>query len=304
MKLEDALACFLTHRGAAGFSASATESAGCYLRHFIKHLAGQGITTAQEVTRDRLLPYLAYLNSEYRTARGKPIAKKTYYTRVGTLRSFFGWLVDTGEILLSPVPEPPRFTGEGQTLPRVLSEDQTLALLEACPANSLTGIRRGELVNLNTADYAPDCAELLIIQGKGRKDRLVPVGEHAAGYLNTYLQLVRPWQATPDEPALFVSVHHGRRLCPWSINTIIDKVAKRSGITLKVSPHTLRHCMATHLLRGGADIRHVQAILGHTLIKTTAAYTHLELADLKRVVKESHPHGRRRASKPPEKPGD
>jgi integrase/recombinase XerD len=318
MKLEEALAGFLTHRGAVGYSNETIHGAGCFLRRFINHLAGQGITTAQEVTRDQILRYLSYLNTEYRTATGNSIAKSTYYTRVGMIRSFFNWLLDTGEILLSPVPEPPQFTREEQTLPRALSEAQTMTLLEACPAHSLagvrdrailelfysTGIRRGELVNLNVNDFSPERSELLIIQGKGRKDRLVPVGEYAAGYLNAYLQLVRPWQAAPDEPALFVSVHHGRRLCSRSINTIIHKVAERSGISRKVSPHTLRHCMATHLLRGGADIRHVQAILGHALIKTTAVYTHLDLTDLKRVVKESHPHGQRRISKGPEESED
>jgi integrase/recombinase XerD len=289
---------------ARGLAASTIARDECYLRQFLISLEKAGVDDLKEVSGSYIHRYFLYLCGEYRTPHGKPLARSAYRGKVYTVRKFFDWLVDTGRLLVSPVPEPPG-PGLETKLPEPLSEQQTLALLEACPAHSLagvrdrailellysTGIRRLELVNLNVSDYAPERSELTIIRGKGAKDRLVPVGEYAAAYLGLYLQLVRPWQAAPDEPALFVSVHHGRRLCKYSLNSIVKKIAARSGIARRVSPHTLRHSMATHLLRNGADIRHVQAILGHASLESATVYTHLELADLKQTIKESHPHG-------------
>jgi site-specific recombinase XerD len=160
-----------------------------------------------------------------------------------------------------------------------------------------TGIRRGELARLNLTDYLPDLQELRINQGKGKKDRIVPVGDYAAGYMRLYLKAIRPWMAAPDEPALFVGAKTGGRLRQSAVGEVVRRALIKSGIPKKVFPHMLRHSMATHLLRNGADLRHIQAILGHSSIESTQVYTHLTVQDLSRALEKAHPHGKRTSPK-------
>jgi integrase/recombinase XerD len=189
-------------------------------------------------------------------------------------------------------------------LPEVLSEEEAIRILEATLFNTphglrdraileilySTGLRRQELINLNQEDLLLERQELWIKQGKGRKDRLVPVGEYAVRFTEAYLKLVRPWMVEAvAEKTLFLTMN-GQRLTPQSLKLIITKAMKRSGIAKKVTPHTFRHSMATHLLRNGADLRHIQALLGHASLQSTEVYTHLTVEDLKKVVKRNSPH--------------
>ncbi len=184
---------------------------------------------------------------------------------------------------------------------------ETLRVLEAVKPNTAmglrdrsmlellysTGIRRRELANLNLSDFSFERGELLIVNPKGKRDRLVPVGEMARQFTETYRRLVRPWMVSGDaEKALFVNHRGGGRLSLRSVSKIVHKAAQASGVTKRISPHSFRHAMATHLLRNHADLRHIQAILGHAQITSTELYTHLALEDLKEAVRRSHPHGR------------
>jgi integrase/recombinase XerD len=157
-----------------------------------------------------------------------------------------------------------------------------------------TGIRKRELVNLSLGDFRVESHELLIENGKGGKDRVVPVGEWACYFTEAYVKNVRPWQVySPTEKTLFVQHRNGRRLSPRSVKDIVERATAKSGVGRRVSPHTFRHTMATHMLRNHADLRHIQAILGHTSLRTTQVYAHVNIEDLKEVVRRSHPHGRR-----------
>jgi integrase/recombinase XerD len=155
-----------------------------------------------------------------------------------------------------------------------------------------TGLRRGECARLDVSDLDLREGSLLVRNGKGKKDRIVPVPHRAALALDAYVRDVRPQLVTnPLETALFLTAWRGRRLTEMGLTALLRVHAQTAGIP-GVHPHVLRHTCATHLLRGGADVRHVQAILGHRWLKTTALYTHVNVEDLAKVVKRCHPRER------------
>ena len=178
-------------------------------------------------------------------------------------------------------------------LPHALTEEEMMKIIQSCiPTTALglrdrailellysTGIRRRELVNLTVSDFHLESRELLIANGKGGKDRVVPVGEWACYFTEAYAKNVRPWQVySPTEKALFVQHRNGRRLSPRSVKDIVERATAKSGVGRRVSPHTFRH---------------IQAILGHPSLRTTQVYTHVNIEDLKEIVRKAHPHGRR-----------
>ena len=148
------------------------------------------------------------------------------------------------------------------------------------------GIRLGEAVRADVSDLDLRQGLLLVRNGKGKKDRVVPVGGRAALALGTYLADVRPELVKRLESALFLS-RDGARLSKIGLQAMVKRHGQAIG--LHVSPHTLRHTCATHLLRGGADIRHVQELLGHRSLQTTALYTRVAIEDLRQVLARAHP---------------
>ena len=157
-----------------------------------------------------------------------------------------------------------------------------------------TGIRASECVNLDMGDVDLRQGVLTIRRGKGRKDRLVPIPAQAKLAIERYLSNARP-EIVPgkNETALFVS-KDGGRLRAAGLRAMVMRRAKGAGISPRVYPHLLRHTYASHLIDGGADVRHVQELLGHESIDTTAVYTHVALADLERLIKR-HPRKKRSA---------
>jgi integrase/recombinase XerD len=155
-----------------------------------------------------------------------------------------------------------------------------------------TGIRRGECCRLALVDLDLSEATLLVRNGKGRKDRLIPVPGRATIALDAYLRDTRPELVRDSrELALFLS-REGRRLDRTSLNLLVWKHARAAKIPDRPSVHGLRHACATHLLAGGADIRHVQQLLGHRSLETTAIYTKVDIKDLRTVLAWTHPRER------------
>jgi integrase/recombinase XerD len=152
-----------------------------------------------------------------------------------------------------------------------------------------TGIRVGECERLDLTDLDLEARTLLIRDGKGRKDRIVPITERAAIALDFYLRESRPvLLRRTSPPALFIA-RGARRLQRQSIEKLVRVHAAAAQIEQRLSPHALRHACATHLIRGGADIRHVQALLGHRNLNTTARYAHVAIKDLRAVIERVHP---------------
>ena len=230
-------------------------------------------------------------------------SKSTVARKLASARSFYRHLVDRGELEASPadlVTSPKR----DQYLPRVLKEDDVASLLDSIPASTplelrdraifelayATGLRAEELTALDTGDADFD-AEELRVHGKGGKERVVPIGEQAWRNLNAYLERGRPLLARegdPGERAIFLS-KSGRRLSTADLRRRLRAWAQRAGMPPGATPHTLRHSFATHLLEGGADLRTIQELLGHSTISTTQTYTRVESRRLRRVYARAHP---------------
>jgi len=231
----------------------------------------------------------------------------TMARKIATLRSFYKWgerrgLADSNPMTLIRTPR------QSKRLPKAISLDQVERLLSAPTDHDVlgsrdramletlysTGIRVSELVDLNCEDI-DDTGEALRVRGKGKKERIVPLGSHALHALSHYRTLVRkdPRYAeswTADKPArpLFVN-KHGGRISSRSVRRKLDKYLRQVGLDPSISPHTLRHSFATHLLDNGADLRSVQELLGHQSASTKQVYTHLTSERMRESYDQSHP---------------
>ena len=221
--------------------------------------------------------------------------------RLSALRGLLRHLVREGALARDPTEhiDRPRLS---RPLPKTLSHEAAIALVEVPDVGRPKGIRDRALLELlyATGLRASECLDLdldainmaagyVICTGKGRRQRLVPVGAEALAWVKRYLAQVRPgYVRRRDSGRLFVNTRGGRlsRQALWGV---VRRAAASAGITRRVSPHTLRHCFASHLLEGGADLRSVQAMLGHADIATTQIYTHLPSAALRRMYRRFHP---------------
>jgi site-specific recombinase XerD len=223
-------------------------------------------------------------------------AKSTVARKLAAIRTFYRHLLERGAVEANPadlVSSPKR----DAYLPQVLKPAEVAALLERIPAATpldlrdramfelayAAGLRAEELVTLDTADADAD-AEEVRVEGKGGRTRVVPAGEHAWRTLDRYLARGRPALDRGECAALFLS-KNGRRLSTSDVRRRLRRQAVRAG----VSPHTLRHSFATHLLEGGADLRSIQELLGHASIGTTQTYTRVESRRLRMAYARSHP---------------
>jgi len=223
--------------------------------------------------------------------------------KLAALRSFFRYLNREGVLAgnpARPIPSPPK----SRALPATLSVDEAARLLETPggpPRSPLrdrallellysSGLRVSELTGLDVDDLDLDGAAVRV-RGKGRRERIVPVGSKAVAAVREYLARERQGEGAPA--ALFLNVRDGGRLTSRSVHRLLGARALRQGWPRRVSPHALRHSFATHLLVGGADLRAIQEMLGHRSLSTTQRYTQLDFEHLTRVYEASHPRARR-----------
>lgn len=227
-------------------------------------------------------------------------SKATTARKLATLRSFYKYLVRTGRIETSPVSviRTPRLD---KRLPKFLDVEQVDALLKTPNPQTLlgardrailetlysAGLRIGELVSLNLEDL-DEFHGALRVRGKGKKERLAPLGDKALAAIRAYLKMRFAKLGRVGQGALFVN-RRGERITDRSIRRKLDKYIQQAGISAHVSPHTLRHSFATHMLNAGADLRSVQEMLGHENLSTTQIYTHLTTRRLKEVYRRAHP---------------
>jgi site-specific recombinase XerD len=229
------------------------------------------------------------------------LAPTTVARKLAAVRGLFDFLVRTGRVGQNPadlVSSPKR----QEKLPRVLTGEQMRALLEGIPARTplelrdramlelaySCGLRCEEIVNLDLGALDHETEQLRVL-GKGSKERLLPVGEPAQRALRRYLERGRHALATdPRETALFLS-KSGRRLSGSDITRRLGLWVRHAALQAGVSPHSLRHSFATHLLEGGADLRTIQELLGHASISTTQVYTRVDAARLRDAYAATHP---------------
>jgi integrase/recombinase XerC/integrase/recombinase XerD len=232
---------------------------------------------------------------------GRGAGPRTVARKLAAIRSFFGSMVELGELRANPadlLPAPK----QPQRLPRTLKADEVAALLNRIPATTplelrdramfelayACGLRAEELVNLDLESIDFD-AEQVRVEGKGGKTRFVPAGEPALRSVTRYLERGRPGLTGADaDPALLLS-KSGRRLSTSDVRRRLRVWARHAAQQGGVHPHALRHSFATHLLEGGADLRAIQELLGHASISTTQVYTRVESARLRAAYARSHP---------------
>ncbi|OHB65106.1 MAG: tyrosine recombinase XerC [Planctomycetes bacterium RBG_13_62_9] len=240
--------------------------------------------------------YLAYLNE-------RAYSKATIARKLATLRSFYKFLVKTGRCAANPLAAV-RTPKQEKKLPRFLEYEEVKRLLETPPTETWlgardrailetlysTGIRVSELVGLNMDDI-DFLGEVVHVRGKGKKERVTPISSSALQAIQHYMEFRNKRAASNthfDSKVLFVN-KHGQRLSTRSVRRKMDKYLKMAGLDPAISPHTLRHSFATHMLNNGADLRSVQELLGHQSLSTTQVYTHLTTRRLKEVYEDAHP---------------
>lgn len=230
------------------------------------------------------------------------IADSSQARILSSLRSFFKYLIYENVIDADPseLVDPPKI---GRKLPDPLTVDEINQMLEVIDKSTDLGVRNeaiietmyscglrvSELVNLKLRDVFFD-SDFVRVFGKGNKERLVPLGSHAKRKMQFYIDQSRGIKSIkPGEEEIIFLNNRGARLTRIMVYNIINNAAKMAGIKRKISPHSLRHSFATHLLEGGADLRAVQEMLGHSSITTTEIYTHIDKSYLKSVIVEFHP---------------
>jgi integrase/recombinase XerC/integrase/recombinase XerD len=291
---ESVIQAFLSELGTAGASPHTIRAYGNDLRELGDWASARDRSPGKLRYRD-LRGYAQALSE-----RG--LARATVARKLAAIRSLGEHLVRTGAATQNPaelLPSPKR----DSRLPRVLGPDQAAKLLDRIPASGplevrdramlelayACGLRAAEIRGLRVDDVDFE-TESVRVHGKGNKERVVPIGEPAQKALRRYLDRARPALAgrAGAEPAMFVS-KRGRPLHTSDIRRRLERWVREAGIAAGVSPHVLRHSFATHLLEGGADLRSIQELLGHSSVSTTQVYTRVEPGRLRREYARAHP---------------
>jgi tyrosine recombinase XerC len=293
MTWKQALSAFDRDLGARGAAERTRRAYGVDLGQFSEWAHRHGLQPGQVAYRDVRL-FAAGLSEG--GAAASTVARK-----LAAVRGLHDFLLRTGRVHQNPadlVATPKK----ASKLPKVLSQEQMAALLERIPARTplevrdramlelaySCGLRCEEIINLDL-DWVDFESEQLRVHGKGGKQRLLPIGEPAQRALERYLATARPALVTdPAEQALLLS-KRGRRLSGSDVRRRLQRWVREAAVTGGVSPHSLRHSFATHLLEGGADLRVIQELLGHASISTTQIYTRVDPSRLRRQYAQAHP---------------
>jgi integrase/recombinase XerD len=272
------------------------------LRYVLVWLSERGLEHPAEITPAVLERYQRWLY-HYRSESGRRLTFRTQNMRLGAVKRFFRWLVKQQVLEWSPA-DPLELPKIERRLPKAVlnveEAEQVLAqpnvktpmgirdraVLEVLYS---TGIRRQEVVDLDVYSIDLEGGTLTVRQGKGKKDRMIPIGARAIAWVEKYLEEVRPSLAmSPDDGGLFLTTHR-RRFSPERMSLMVRQHVDAAEISKSGSCHLFRHTMATLMLEGGADTRFIQAMLGHADISTTQIYTRVAIRKLKEVYERSHP---------------
>lgn len=272
-----------------------------HLAHFNAWCVEHGLERPQDVTHAQMEAFQRHL-FRYRRRDGQPLSASGQNAILGAVNTFFSWLVKHRHLPSNPAAdvELPRVP-KGLRDPMTASEvEAVLAQPDVTYAQGLrdramlellygTGIRRMELAALNTNDIERERGTLHVRRGKGGKGRFVPIGERALAWVTKYETEARPLLAgDPHEPALFLNIN-GRRLSMNALSWRVRQYLDKAGVHKAGACHLFRHTMATAMLDNGADVRHVQEMLGHADIGTTQFYTKVSIAKLQAVHAATHP---------------
>lgn len=299
--IETAVDSFLRHVSIErGLSANTVAAYRRDLAIYVEWLTGRDLGDPRAITGQHVSEFVRFLGSREES----PLTASSVARVLSTVRGLHRFLLEEQvvEVDVAHDTKPPRL---GSRLPKAISIDQVAALLAATDGDDVqqlrdkallellyaTGARVSEVVNLNVDDVFD--LDMVRLTGKGDKQRIVPVGSYARVALDNYLVRARPVFSVRGRstPALFLGVR-GQRVSRQNAWLIIRAAAERAGLGVEVSPHTLRHSFATHLLAGGADVRVVQELLGHSSVATTQIYTLVTADTLRDMYTTAHPRAR------------
>jgi integrase/recombinase XerD len=294
---------YLQHLAVKGFTTNTLRVRRVHLTLFLNWCRKRDATTSRQITRALVECYQQHL-FYHRKNSGEPLAPSTRYSRLAQLKVWLKWMARQNHILCDPASdlELPLLSYQ---LPSVLNKDEAERVLQQPDVAKMaglrdrailemlysTGMRRAELLNLRLYDLDPNRGVVTVRQGKGRRDRVVPVGERALTWVERYFAEVRPALASPVEETAFLTLN-GKPISPNYLSWVVRRYVQGAEITKTGACHIFRHTMATLMLEGGADIRYIQAMLGHKRLDTTQIYTHVSIRMLQQVHAATHPAAR------------
>lgn len=287
---------------AAGFSEHTIATRRAALLRFILWCDERGITTPTDITRPMLERYQRHLH-QHRKHNGAPLSVVAQLGLLTPLTAWFRFLVREHHLLYNPAADlelPKKPLALPKTILTVAQVEDILNRAEVSTALGVrnralmevfysSGIRRLEMMHLKLYDVDTARGMLMVRQGKGRKDRYIPLGERACAWLDKYLIEVRPEIITGhDDQSLFLD-DFGRAMSARFLGDLMRRHVEAIGISTPGACHVFRHAMATHMLENGADIRYIQVMLGHANLETTQIYTRVSMGKLKEVHAATHP---------------
>lgn len=302
MLLADAVRRYLNQMLAEGRSRHTVRDAKSGLKGLIAFLDCSDVTEVSQLDHDALLHYREELAWRL-TPKGTPLTVRSQLELIGHLHAFCRFLAAQGWLLADPSAKIPR-PKKPHRLPRAIIETTEVERILAAPDMTTprgyrdrvmlemlysTAIRREELAKLCVDDIDLDGGYVFVREGKGRKDRVVPLGKSVCELVQSYLISIRPeWVGADRDKHLFLN-RWGKGMNPNAVWYVVHKYARSAGIDKPVSTHTFRHACATHMLRNGAPIRQLQEMLGHASLETTQLYTRVSINDLRAMHRKFHP---------------
>lgn len=296
------LARFLEWLRSHNYSETTIANREAYLVLFVQWCEARGITRPMEVTKPILERYQRHLY-HYRKENGKPLSFRSQYARLVPIRAFFKWLTRQNVLLYNPASELelprlekrlPRHVLTASEAEAVLAQadvDDPMGLRNRAILETLysTGMRRMEIVNLALYDLDVERGTLMVRQGKGKKDRMIPIGSRAMAWIDRYLREVRPQLVVPPDEGLVFLTSMGESLTPNRLTQLVRDYVQAAELGKTGACHLFRHTMATIMLENGADIRFIQQMLGHAELSTTQIYTQVSIRKLKEIHTATHP---------------
>ncbi len=295
---------YLQHLAVQGFSESTLRVRRVHMEMFLKWCRKNRIVSLAKVTQLSLESYQRNL-FQYRKKDGRPLAVASQHSRLAPLKVWFKWLAHRKFIPHDPAAELelPRI---GYKLPNVMNKEEAervlsqpkiempLGIRDRAMLELLysSGLRRMELLHLKLYDVDQKHGLVTVREGKGRRDRVVPIGERALAWLDMYLNTLRPEIVKQPDNGIVFLTSNGAPFTPNHLSWLARQYVKSAGIGKGGACHIFRHTMATLMLEGGADIRYIQAMLGHVRLDTTQIYTHVSIRTLKQIHTATHPAAR------------
>ncbi len=285
-----------------GYSERTVITRRVAIQRFIAWCDERGLNHPTEITRPVLERFQRTLY-QYRKSNGAPLSIIAQLSILMALTTWFRWMVRQNHLLYNPaadleLPKKPKVLPKNilstSTIENILNQADTATLLGIRNRAMMevfysTGIRRMEMLHLKQYDLDTERGTLMVRQGKGRKDRFLPIGERACRWVDKYLLEVRPEILSGhDDQTLFLN-DFGQPMSANFLGDLIRRHVEAAGITTPGACHVFRHAMATHMLENGADIRFIQVMLGHANLETTQIYTHVSMTKLKEIHSATHP---------------